>query len=159
EHPVPEGRNQIEELYKRMDDLVGRTMAKCGDDTLLLVISDHGFNGFRRGIDLNRWLEENGYLTLRKGERDKEFLAGVDWTRTKAFALGLSGIFLNLRGTYAQGIVEPGAEAERLREEIAARLTDLVDPETGESAIKRTYITAKVYRGPYKDHAPDLIPG
>jgi predicted AlkP superfamily phosphohydrolase/phosphomutase len=159
EHPVPVGRNQIEELYRRMDDLVGRTMAKCGDDTLLLVISDHGFNGFRRGIDLNRWLEENGYLKLREGERDREFLAGVDWSQTRAFALGLSGIFLNLRGTYAHGIVEPGAEAERLREEIAARLTDLVDPETGASAIKRTYITAKVYRGPYKDHAPDLIPG
>ena len=55
----------IEDLYKRMDDLVGRTMTKCQDpDTLLLVISDHGFNSFRRGIDLNRWLEENGYLVV-----------------------------------------------------------------------------------------------
>ncbi len=160
EHPVPEGRNVIEDLYRSMDALVGRTMARCRrEDTLLMVISDHGFNGFRRGLDLNRWLEENGYLALHEGRRGEEFLAGVDWSRTRAFAVGLTGIFLNLKGKFAQGIVSAGAEADKLREEIAARLTTLVDPQTGASAIKRTYITAKVYRGPYKDQAPDLIPG
>jgi predicted AlkP superfamily phosphohydrolase/phosphomutase len=159
EHPVPEGRNQIEELYKRMDELVGRTVAKCRPDDLLMVISDHGFNGFRRGLDLNRWLEENGYLHFQEGRRGEEFLSGVDWTRTRAFALGLTGIFVNLRGKYAKGIVEPGTEADKLRDEIARRLTSLVDPQTGASAIKQTYVTSKVYRGPYKDGAPDLIPG
>jgi predicted AlkP superfamily phosphohydrolase/phosphomutase len=160
EHPVPEGRNVIEDLYKSMDALVGRTMTKCRrEDTLLMVISDHGFNGFRRGVDLNRWLAENGYLALHAGRRDEEFLAGVDWSRTRAFAVGLSGIFINLKGKYAHGIVDPGHEADRLCEEIARRLTDLVDPQTGESVVKRTYITSKVYRGPYKDNAPDLIPG
>jgi predicted AlkP superfamily phosphohydrolase/phosphomutase len=160
EHPVPEGRNQIEMLYRRMDDLVGRTVAKCRrEDTLLMVISDHGFNGFRRGLDLNRWLEENGYLHFHEGRRGEEFLAGVDWSRTRAFAVGLTGMFVNLKGKYAQGIVEPGPEADKLREEIAGRLTALLDPQTGTSAIRNTYVTAKVYRGPYKDHAPDLIPG
>jgi predicted AlkP superfamily phosphohydrolase/phosphomutase len=160
EHPVPDGRNVIEELYKSMDDLVGRTMSKCrGDDNLLMVISDHGFNGFRRGLDLNRWLEENGYLKLLEGRRNEEFLAGVDWSQTRAFALGLSGIFVNLKDRYAHGIVAPGVEADKVREEIAQRLTDLTDPQTGASAIKKTYVTTKVYRGPYKDHAPDLIPG
>jgi predicted AlkP superfamily phosphohydrolase/phosphomutase len=160
EHPVPEGRNYIEELYRRMDELVGRTMARCPrQDTLLMVISDHGFNGFRRGLDLNRWLEEHGYLAYHTGRRGEEFLAGVDWSRTRAFALGLSGIFINLKAKYSQGIVEAGAAAEKLRAEIARRLTGLVDPETGTRAIKQTYITSKVYRGPYKDEAPDLIPG
>ncbi len=160
EHPVPEGRNAIEDLYKSMDDLVGRTMAKCArEDNLLLVISDHGFNCFRRGLDLNRWLEENGYLVLHEGRRNEEFLAGVDWSRTRAFALGLSGIFLNLKGRNAHGVVAPGKEADDLRDEIAGRLTGLLDPQTGASAIKRTYVTSKVYRGPYKDNAPDLIPG
>jgi predicted AlkP superfamily phosphohydrolase/phosphomutase len=160
EHPVPKGRNVIEQLYRRMDDLVGRTMAKCRrEDNLLFVISDHGFNGFRRGLDLNRWLEENGYLALHEGRRNEEFLAGVDWSKTRAFALGLTGIFINLRDKYAKGIVDAGAEADTLREEIAERLTGLVDPQTGTSAIKRAYVTAKVYRGPYKDHAPDVIPG
>ncbi len=159
-HPVPDGRDVIEDLYKRMDDLVGRTMAKCRrEDTLLMVISDHGFNSFRRGVDLNRWLEENGYLKFHKGRRDEEFLAGVDWSQTRAFALGLSGIFINWKDKYAQGIVEPGDVAERLRDEIAQRLTSLIDPQTGASAVKRTYVASKVYRGPYRENAPDLIPG
>ena len=122
EHPVPEGRNQIEELYKRMDALVGRTMARCRrEDTLLMVISDHGFTSFRRGVDLNRWLEENGYLVVDDARRNVEHLGGVDWSRTRAFAIGLTGIFLNIKDKYAQGIVEPG-EADALREEIAGLL-------------------------------------
>jgi predicted AlkP superfamily phosphohydrolase/phosphomutase len=153
-------RHVIDDLYRRMDDLVGKTVARCQDkDTLLMVISDHGFNTFRRGIDLNRWLEENGYLTVDADHRGDEHLAGVDWSRTRAFALGLTGIFLNTKGKYEQGIVEPGEEAERLRDEISQALAAIVDPQTGERAIKRVYQATKVYRGPYKDHAPDLIVG
>ena len=143
-----------------MDALVGRTMAKfAGDDTLLMVISDHGFNGFRRGLDLNRWLEENGYLTFHEGRRNEEFLAGVDWSKTRAFALGLSGIFINLKDKYAQGIVAPGKETDQLREEIAQKLTGLVDPQTGASAIKAHLHHGEGLPGPVRGHAPDLIPG
>jgi predicted AlkP superfamily phosphohydrolase/phosphomutase len=153
-------RHVIEDLYCRMDDLVGRTMARCrGKDTLLMVLSDHGFNTFRRGIDLNRWLEENGYLVVDDALRHKEHLAGVDWSRTRAFAIGLTGIFLNIKDKYAQGIVEPGEEAEELREEIAGRLAAVLDPENGAKAIKRVYQAPKVYRGPYKEQAPDLVVG
>jgi predicted AlkP superfamily phosphohydrolase/phosphomutase len=158
---VPEAyRTVIEDLYQRMDDLVGRTMARCqGKDTLLMVISDHGFNTFRRGIDLNRWLEENGYLVVDDARRDEEHLAGVDWSRTRAFAIGLTGIFVNLKDKYAHGIVLPGKEAERLRAEIVERLGGLHDPENGANAIKRVYQAVKAYRGPYKEQAPDLIVG
>jgi predicted AlkP superfamily phosphohydrolase/phosphomutase len=152
-------RHAIEDLYARMDQVVGRTMAKCGDDELLMVISDHGFNTFRRGIDLNRWLEENGYLVVDDARRNEPHLTGVDWSRTRAFAIGLTGIFVNLKGKFEQGIVEPGAEADALRDEIADRLGKLVDPATGQQAIKRVYQAGKVYRGPYKDQAPDLIVG
>ena len=153
-------RHAIEDLYGRMDDLVGRTMAKVrGTDTMLLVLSDHGFNTFRRGIDLNRWLEENGYLKVDDQRRHEEHLSGIDWSRTRAFAIGLTGIFLNIKGKYGQGIVDPGSEAEQLREEIAQRLGEVIDPLTGKKGIKRVYIAPKVYRGPYKDHAPDLIVG
>jgi predicted AlkP superfamily phosphohydrolase/phosphomutase len=153
-------RTVIEDLYRRMDDLVGRTMARCQDkDTLLLVISDHGFNTFRRGIDLNRWLEENGYLKVDDTRRQVEHLAGVDWSQTRAFALGLTGIFLNIKDKYEQGIVPAGEEADRLREEIAEQLSALVDPENGTRAIKRVYQAPKAYRGPYKEQAPDLIVG
>jgi predicted AlkP superfamily phosphohydrolase/phosphomutase len=157
---TPELGNVIEDLYKRMDDLVGRTMARCQDrDTLLMVISDHGFNTFRRGIDLNRWLEENGYLKVDDARRHEPHLAGVDWSQTRAFAIGLTGIFINIKDKYSQGIVAPGAEAEKLREEIAQGLMALVDPQTGARAIKRPYLAAKVYRGPYKEQAPDVIVG
>jgi predicted AlkP superfamily phosphohydrolase/phosphomutase len=153
-------RTVIEDLYRRMDDLVGRTMAKCqGKDTLLMVLSDHGFNTFRRGIDLNRWLEENGYLKVADDRRQDEHLAGVDWSQTRAFAIGLTGIFINIKNKYSQGIVSPGDEADRLREEIAQRLGALIDPQNGTKAIKKVYVAPKVYRGPYKDQAPDLIVG
>jgi predicted AlkP superfamily phosphohydrolase/phosphomutase len=124
-----------------------------------MVLSDHGFNTFRRGIDLNRWLEENGYLKVADDRRHEEHLAGVDWSQTRAFAIGLTGIFLNIKDRYSQGIVAPGAEADRLREEIAGRLAGLVDPASGKGAIRRVYQAVKAYRGPYKEHAPDLIVG
>ena len=154
-------QHAIEDLYQRMDDLVvGRTMAKCqGPDTMLLVISDHGFNTFRRGIDLNRWLEENGYLKVHEGRRAEEHLTGVDWSQTRAFAIGLTGIFVNTKDKFAQGIVDGGEEAEKLRAEIAQRLGTVVDPDTGTRGIKRVYQAPKVYRGPYTDQAPDLIVG
>ena len=155
-----EGRNVIEQLYKRMDGLVGRTMAKCRDEkTVLMVISDHGFNTFRRGVDLNRWLEENGYLKLRDGAGDEKYLAGVDWSQTRAFAVGLAGIFLNLQGRELKGIVDPGVEAAQLRDEISEKLSKLTDPENGQAAVKNVYNSLKVYRGPYKAEAPDLIVG
>ncbi len=160
EPEVAERRHVIENLYRRMDDLVGRTMARCRDeDTLLMVLSDHGFGPFRRGVDLNRWLQENGYLTLHDGRGSEDHLAGVDWSRTRAFAIGLAGIFINIKDKYSQGIVEPGAEADRLREEIVEKLTGLVDPKSGESAVKRVYIATRFYKGPYRDNAPDLIVG
>jgi predicted AlkP superfamily phosphohydrolase/phosphomutase len=165
DHPArppqaPADYNPVEALYRRMDDLVGRTVARCqGKDTLLMVLSDHGFTTFRRGIDLNRWLEENGYLKVEEGRRLDKHLAGVDWSQTRAFAIGLTGIFLNLTGKFAKGIVDPGAEAEKLREEIAGRLAGLVDPQNGARAIRRVYQAQKAYRGPYKDQAPDLIVG
>ena len=166
EHPArrerdcrPE-RNVIAELYQRMDRLVGRTIDKCkGKDTALMVISDHGFSTFRRGVDLNRWLADSGYLKLREGHEQKKHLESIDWTGTRAFAVGLAGIFLNLKGRESQGIVDPSEEAERLREEIGGKLAGLSDPDTGQKAIKQVYNAMKIYRGPYKGEAPDLLVG
>lgn len=165
EHPAhagqaqPQHRNAIEELYARMDGLVGRTMAKCQDDgTILLVISDHGFNPFRRGIDLNVWLEQNGYLTLKPGGRGRKYLGGVDWSRTKAYGLGLAGIWLNIQGREAQGVV-PAEEADALRDELCKKLTGLRDDENGQVGINRALNAHQIYRGPYRKEGPDLIIG
>jgi len=166
EHPARrargenKGRNAIEQLYKRMDALVSRTLERCrGKDTVLMIISDHGFNSFRYGVDINRWLEENGYLKVKEGEREGKYLSAVDWSQTRAFASGLGGIFLNLKGRESQGIVEPGAEAAQLREEIAAKISQLHDPVRNQSAVKQVYNALKIYRGPYKGEAPDLFVG
>lgn len=153
-------RNAIEDLYRRMDELVGRTMEKCrGTDSLLMVLSDHGFNTFRRGIDLNRWLELNGYLTVDEARREEDYLAGIDWQKTRAFAIGLTGIFLNLKSRFSQGIVEDGEEASALKDEIVEKLSAISDPLSGNRPIKQIYQAAQVYKGPYKSHAPDLIIG
>ncbi len=165
QHPARNGqggreqRNALEEMYIRMDELVGDTMEACDDDdTVLMVISDHGFASFRRGIDLNCWLEQNGYLKLKPEGRGKKYLAGVDWSQTKAYAMGLAGIWLNVQGREAEGIVEP-EDAAALRAEMAEKLTGLKDDETGEVAINRVFDTRQIYRGPYKDAAHDLIIG
>ncbi|MEI7836181.1 MAG: alkaline phosphatase family protein, partial [Planctomycetota bacterium] len=151
---------QVEALYRRMDDLVARTVAQCNDeDTVLMIISDHGFNSFRRGVDLNCWLEANGYLKVTDGRRQEKYLAGVDWSATRAFAIGLAGIFVNLKGRNAQGIVEPGPEAAALCQEIADKLSALTDPADNRPAVKTVYQAAKVYRGPYTGAAPDVIVG
>ena len=166
EHPArdrrsqQQGRNAIEQLYQRMDVLVGRTLARCKDkDTVLMIISDHGFSTFRHGVDLNRWLEENGYLKIKNGSREQKYLVSVDWSKTRAFAIGLAGIFLNLKGRESKGIVEPGSEAARLRDEIAEKLSKLTNPDNGQLAIRQIYNALKVYQGPYKEEAPDLIVG
>lgn len=149
----------IEELYVRMDLLVGETMKRVLDDkTVLMVISDHGFNAFRRGIDLNRWLIEHGYMVLKPGAEHESYLRAVDWSATRAYALGLAGMWINQRGRESRGIVT-SEDAMALRKEIAARLGGLIDPQTGQPAIVRVYDARDVYKGPYRDNAPDLIVG
>jgi len=152
-------RDAIEKLYERMDRLVGKTIQACDDDnTVLMVISDHGFNSFRRGIDWNVWLEQNGYLVTKEGERGKKYLGGVDWSRTKAYCLGLAGIWLNVKGRESEGIVDP-KEAGALRDELCQKLTGLLDTDTGEVAVSRAFNAHKIYTGPYKADAPDIIMG
>ncbi|MEE9296779.1 MAG: alkaline phosphatase family protein, partial [Phycisphaerae bacterium] len=165
QHPARNGqsgkqrRGAIKEMYRRMDDLVGRTLEACDDDdTVLMVISDHGFNSFRRGIDLNVWLEQNGYLKLKADGRGKKYLAGVDWSQTRAYGLGLAGIWLNIKGREECGIVEPD-EADGLRAELCEKLTGLRDSGSGEVAIRRALDSRKIYHGPYKEEAPDIIIG
>lgn len=167
EHPAREGfgdeklRDAIPEHYARIDEMIGRTMARCDDpDTVLMVVSDHGAKSFRRGLDMNRWLIENGYMALKEDADPKaKYLARVDWSKTRAYGSGLAGVYLNLKGREAEGIVDPGEEADRLREEIAEKLEALVDSETGGKPILKVYNSLRFYKGPYKSDAPDLMIG
>jgi predicted AlkP superfamily phosphohydrolase/phosphomutase len=147
----------IERLYCDMDRLVGETMKYVDPKSAFFVLSDHGFCSFRRAVNLNTWLQENGYLTLQNGGGGKYF-AGVDWDRTRAYTMGLGGLYLNLRGREANGAVAVH-EAAALKRELIDRLTGLQDPETGEVAIRRVYAASELYQGPYLEAAPDLIIG
>jgi predicted AlkP superfamily phosphohydrolase/phosphomutase len=153
-------KQAIRDLYKKMDDLVGRTMERLPEESVLMVMSDHGFKPFRRGVNLNTWLRREGYLVL-KGEAPtgSQWYEDVDWARTRAYAVGLGGIYLNLRGRRARGIVVPGEEEERLRAEIAAKLRGLRDDAVGEAAVAEVYDLKKLYSGPYVGDAPDLLCG
>ncbi len=155
-----EHRDAIQQLYERNDALVGRVVKQLRKGDVLVVLSDHGFTSFRRGVNLNAWLLANGYLTLKEGGDGKaEWLHDVDWSRTRAYALGLTGMFLNIRGREAQGIVEPGAEAQRLKDELVGKLSGLVDGEKGVVGVTEAFDTAKLYQGPYLGNAPDLLIG
>ncbi|MFQ5706557.1 MAG: alkaline phosphatase family protein [bacterium] len=166
DHPANRGKETekykkvIEELYVRMDDLVGRTMAKIRDDDVFIVLSDHGFKPFKRGINLNAWLKEQGYLILKEGLTESgEYFQDVDWRKTRAYAFGLAGIYLNVKGREKHGIVAPGAEYQALKDELIAKLSGFKDPKTGEVAITEMFDSRKIYQGPYVENGPDLISG
>jgi predicted AlkP superfamily phosphohydrolase/phosphomutase len=152
--------------YKKMDDIVGEAMAKIGPDTHLVVLSDHGFATWRRAMNLNTWLARNGFMTLTgEGEtKDLEalfdrgdFWPNVDWSRTKAFALGLGYIYVNVLGREPQGTVLPGVEYERVCRELKEGLQAYRDPLTGDAPVSRVYHRSEMYREGFdKDLIPDL---
>lgn len=163
-HPANRGkestlhRDAFEKLYLKVDEVVGRLLPCLKERTALIIMSDHGFKAFRRGVNLNSWLAKEGYLALKSGNESGEWFDGVDWSRTKAYALGLGGIYVNLKGRESQGIVEP-AELPNLVIEIKDLLDGLKDDSTGEVAIKQVYDAREVYSGPYVSQGPDLIIG
>ncbi len=147
----------IEPMYVDMDRILGQTLRYVDPGTVLFVLSDHGFTSFRRGVNLNTWLLQNGYLALKPGtDGSSEYLADIDWSRTRAYTFGLAGIYLNLQGRESQGIV-PASVRAALTEELAARLRGL--PDGGERAIANAYPAEGLYNGPYLAAAPDLIVG
>ena len=141
--------------------MIGKALAFDDDQTLLIALSDHGFNTFRRGVNLNTWLFDNGFLTLRgglkPGEQVGDMLRDVDWERTRAFAVGLSGIYLNIKGREQNGILA-AEDADSVKAELARGLTGLLDPERGGAvAINRVQPREAVYYGPFLAEAPDLL--
>ena len=151
----------VENSYIKMDQIIGKAMEKLTEDDLLMVISDHGFHSFRTGFSLNTWLVRNGYLTL-KGQTDsatahteKKYMQDFDWSKTKAYGLGLGSMFLNLEGRERDGIVAKG-EAPALLEEIRSKLLTVIDPETGEKVLSGVYLQSEVYTGTAEEDAPDI---
>ena len=166
-HPANAGKDTsawadaIPRVYERVDALLGKVWDEIErTDTVFMVISDHGFTNFRRGVNLNTWLKENGYLALKEGhETSGDWFEHVDWSRTRAFALGLTGMFINRKGREASGIVSEGEEYRSLVAELSQKLEALVDPQTGVRAIRKVRATCDTFDGPYRLDAPDLLIG
>lgn len=167
--------NQVLKIYQRADTYVGKVMDEIVDDnTVLVVLSDHGFNSFRRSVNLNRVLINNGYLKVKPEleaanqriledlfEGDKgQFFSYVDWSQTKAYAMGLGQIYLNIKGREVEGIVEPGDEEKQIKDEISEILLAMRDPEYDYAVVfDGIYDGKEIYHGNHMDQAPDLVVG
>jgi predicted AlkP superfamily phosphohydrolase/phosphomutase len=157
----PQYRSVVEDLYAEMDAIVGRTLASIGPHDLLVVMSDHGFTSWRRAFNLNTWLRDHGYLALRRGRRagPGASFADIDWSVTRAYGLGLNGLYINLRGRESSGIVDPGAR-EALVREISDKLLREIDPHTGTPAVTRTFRREETYTLTGNEEiAPDITVG
>ena len=167
EHPgfepdlSPELATRIEEHYRRCDTLLSPVLEKVDENALLIVLSDHGFGTFRRAFDTNTWLWQNGLLAVKDsqkpGERLGEGFAGVNWSKTYAYAVGLGGIYLNFKGRESAGILEEGTEAERVRHAIQTGLAGFPDAQTKRPAIRSVSRREELYSGAFVGNSPDLL--
>lgn len=158
----------VRDSYVFMDQVVGEAMERLGPDDILLVCSDHGFQTWHKMVNYNTWLVRHGYMVLKSNAPDPEknledlfgqgqFWPNVDWKRTKAYAMGLGPVYLNVKGREAQGIVEPGEEYDRIRDQLVADLEGWIDPETGEQPVRRAIKREDIYNGFDPDLIPDLL--
>jgi predicted AlkP superfamily phosphohydrolase/phosphomutase len=150
----------IADFYQQIDQVLGEVLPKVDDRTTLLVLSDHGFAPYYRSFNLNTWLLNHGYIKL-KGDANTDSpdpFANVDWSQTRAYGLGLNGLYLNLRGREEKGIVDP-ASASALMSDIRSELLDVRDPKTNLPVITRVDLAEEAYRGPYTHAGPDMLVG
>jgi predicted AlkP superfamily phosphohydrolase/phosphomutase len=159
----------IEKVYRRADALVGKIQERLPKDVTFMVMSDHGFHTFRRGVNLNTWLVQHGYMVFDGQESPKkglddlfgrgQFWEGVDWSRTRAYAVGLGQIYFNLKGRESRGIVSPGLEYDALQKEIGEALAKETDPDDKAQIFRAVYKRDDIYKGEYLRNAPDLQVG
>jgi predicted AlkP superfamily phosphohydrolase/phosphomutase len=149
----------IEAWYLKLDALFGRILEQAvplGDDTRILVVSDHGFSSFDHKVHLNRFLIDQGFLhTKEPGESGG--LDAADWSQTRAYAVGLNSVYLNLAGREGQGIL-PVDEIQPVLGELKDRLEAWKDPDGG-NVVQQVYLGSEVFEGPLVDEAPDLVVG
>ena len=150
----------IENLYLAMDKVVGETLEKVEEDTTIIILSDHGFAPWYRAFHLNTWLLDHGYITLKDPTRqgESEFFMNVDWTRTRAYGLGLNGLYINQLGREPYGMVS-ASDLPALLEEIRQGLLEVRDPVNDQPVVSRVYESAEVFSGEGLELAPDLIVG
>jgi predicted AlkP superfamily phosphohydrolase/phosphomutase len=150
----------IQTLYQQMDETLGEMLAAVDESTTVIVMSDHGFAPFNRGVNLNSWLLEKGYVKLKDPtQRGSPLFLNVDWSGTRAYAFGLNGLYVNLRGRERNGIVSPGDEYQQLLDELEEDLLAMTDPDNGQGAVTLVVQTHRDFQAMNLDLGPDIIVG
>ena len=152
--------NPIEQLYEKIDGVIGKVRVTLDrPDDVLLVMSDHGFAPFGREVELNQWLRKEGYLAVRPEARLRNAgLGDIDWSRTRAYNIGLNSIYISMQGREKGGAVTK-SDAGSLMKEIARKLEALKDFDTGTSVVSRVWLGREIYAGPEVEGLPDLVVG
>jgi len=160
--------DSIERVYRKCDEFVGEVVSRIDPATPVLIVSDHGFHSFRQSVNLNTWLVSEGFMAIQgqqPGEKKLQDLFGggtfwenVDWSRTKAYAMGLGQIYVNLKGRERQGIVSP-EESKNVQDALVGRLLTMTDPKTGARMVDAVYERDDVYKGEFLKNASELQVG
>jgi predicted AlkP superfamily phosphohydrolase/phosphomutase len=173
--------------YSILDRIMGDLIRSAGEDVHVIILSDHGFGPQYKKFFINKWMVEQGLLSLVETKRKwrsylrKFDVAGIrkiipsrlsrrvrtsftvfnciDWPHTRAYAGTSSeqGIFINLKGREPFGTVSPGGEYQAVVGEVCEKLDKLVDPDTGEKVVSKIFLRDELYQGPYVEFAPDII--
>ncbi len=141
------------DVYHRIDQAIGEVVRRLGDRDTLMLMSDHGFCSIKEEVFYNRWLADSGFLKYAHTPAKKiEEMA----PETVAYALDPARIYINLQGREKYGRVAPGAEYERVRDELIEALERFTLPD-GAKPVLRAYRREEIYNGPYLDRAADII--
>jgi predicted AlkP superfamily phosphohydrolase/phosphomutase len=161
ENAPAEYRDIIHEWYRKMDAILGEVMDAAGEEDYLFVLSDHGFDTFRRAVHLNTWLRQNGYLELKDpyGTSGAELLKDVDWEKTRAYSIGFGALYINQEGREKNGIVKKGEETEKLKREISEKLTQWIDEKYQQPVINKVHDGSDLFFGKQAGNTPDLYVG
>lgn len=119
-------------LYQSLDRMIGHILEAADEETLVIIVSDHGAKATGIPFHVRDLLEKSGLTVYEDGDEGERV---VDWSKTKAVAQRSCYIYVNLKGRDPDGIVEPGEEYEKVRDQIIATLYDHTDPATGKKPI------------------------
>lgn len=179
-------RGEIIKCFCELDDILGEMMTLLGDDCQVIIVSDHGFCELRSEFFINVWLTQKGYLAissskkqllgigyrfLMNSKRIEKFLTSprgsllrernlkkiINWKNTSAYGWEQS-ISFDINGREKNGTVAPGGEFESIRQEVAEKLMEMVDPHTGMKVVDSIAYKEDIYSGPYLEYGPDMIP-
>jgi predicted AlkP superfamily phosphohydrolase/phosphomutase len=153
-----EAKDGLYNTYRKFDSIIAKSMSKIKSDDTVIILSDHGFAPFTREFHLSTWLRENGFITTVKDNPDALFFSHVDWEKTRAYPLGLNGLYINQSNREIMGSV-PSNKVKSLKQELIEKLSKVIDPATGVSIIRHAYDAREVYSGKAIDNSPDIIIG